>query len=79
MVKPGFPSGFGTSATWTNNDLGAYIKMATNVGLKESSFRVDSQHGGQCDFSQDLSIIGYDPEGHQEVNLQRRRDGQKQN
>ena len=32
MVKPGFPTGFGTSTTWTNNDLGAYIQMATNVG-----------------------------------------------
>lgn len=32
LVKPGFPAGFGTSATWTNNDLGVYIQMATNVG-----------------------------------------------
>jgi hypothetical protein len=32
MVKPDFPAGFGTSATWQNNDLGAYIQMATNVG-----------------------------------------------
>ena len=31
MLKEGFPIGFGTSATWTNNDLGAYIQMATNV------------------------------------------------
>lgn len=32
MIKPEFPAGFGTSATWTNNDLGVYIQMATNVG-----------------------------------------------
>lgn len=32
MLKEEFPIGFGTSATWTNNDLGAYIQMATNVG-----------------------------------------------
>lgn len=32
MVQPAFPLGFGTSATWQNNDLGAYIQMATNVG-----------------------------------------------
>lgn len=32
MLKERFPIGFGTSATWTNNDLGAYIQMATNVG-----------------------------------------------
>ena len=31
LLKKGFPVGFGTSATWTNNDLGAYIQMATNV------------------------------------------------
>lgn len=32
FLKEGFPVGFGTSATWTNNDLGAYVQMATNVG-----------------------------------------------
>jgi hypothetical protein len=32
MMQSGFPMGFGTSATWTNNDLGIYIQMATNVG-----------------------------------------------
>ena len=32
MMQSGFPVGFGTSASWTNNDLGIYIQMATNVG-----------------------------------------------
>jgi hypothetical protein len=32
LTQSGFPAGFGTSATWTNNDLGIYIQMATNVG-----------------------------------------------
>jgi hypothetical protein len=31
MLTSEFPLGFGTSATWTNNDLGIYIQMATNV------------------------------------------------
>jgi hypothetical protein len=33
MMQSGFPMGFGTSATWVNNDLGAYIQVATNIGL----------------------------------------------
>ena len=31
FINSRFPSGFGTSASWTNNDLGAYIQMATNI------------------------------------------------
>lgn len=33
FLKRGFPTGLGTSVTWTNNDLGAYIEMATNVAV----------------------------------------------
>ena len=31
VTRPDFVAGFGTSVTWTNNDLGAYLQMASNV------------------------------------------------
>ena len=44
MRKDFFSAGFGTSATWTNNDLGAYLQMATNATL--AGFRDAGQIDG---------------------------------
>lgn len=49
----GFPIGFGTSATWTNNDLGAYIQMATNVsetGIGDAGLTTGWNAGYQASF-----------------------------
>ena len=48
FINSRFPSGFGTSASWTNNDLGAYIQMATNLvksGHKDSGL-IDGWNAG---------------------------------
>ena len=48
FINSRFPTGFGTSASWTNNDLGAYIQMATNViksGHRDAGF-VDGWNAG---------------------------------
>jgi hypothetical protein len=48
MNHPGFVAGFGTSATWTNNDLGAYLQMASNVvhsGFHNAGF-IDGWNAG---------------------------------
>ena len=53
LIKPGFPIGFGTSATWTNNDLGAYIQMATNVaksGVRDAGLVTGWNAGFQASF-----------------------------
>ena len=53
LVKRGFPTGLGTSVTWTNNDLGAYIEMATNVaatGVKDAGLITGWNAGLQASF-----------------------------
>lgn len=53
MVHEKFTSGFGTSASWTNNDLGAYIQMATNIvaaGHADAGFVVGWDAGSQASF-----------------------------
>jgi hypothetical protein len=53
MAHEKFTSGFGTSASWTNNDLGAYIQMATNIvaaGHSDAGFVVGWNAGHQASF-----------------------------
>lgn len=53
FVKAEFPVRFGTSATWTNNDLGAYIQMATNVsnaGIRDAGLVTGWNAGLQASF-----------------------------
>ena len=53
LIKPNFTPGLGTSATWTNNDLGAYIQMATNVsraGVHDAGLVTGWNAGFQASF-----------------------------
>ena len=53
MMHQDFLPGFGTSATWTNNDLGAYLQMATNVvhsGFNNAGFIDGWDAGFQASF-----------------------------
>lgn len=53
LVKRDFPTGLGTSVTWTNNDLGVYIQMATNVaktGIKDAGLVTGWNAGAQASF-----------------------------